>query len=188
MRHIGPFIMSTGSLCWHLSHSGNLHSIFVPRSDEVLKLFHQVVYPTIRHTYLWYCTQLFIWYIMTSLKIWYFGVIRNLKILVMYIFTIHCWLLVWLVMALHIDIDGLVQDCSNSSALGMELLQSWAKVSIWPNHTTDQHCACRWFSTNSHRAISRYSAGYKVSIFYLAFNDVDDVPIDHNQIFRSLCY
>ena len=89
----------------------------------------------------------------------------------MYIFTIHCWLLLWLVMALHIDIDGLVQDCSNSSALGVELLQSWAKASIWPNHTTDKHCACRWFSTYSHQAISRYSAGYKVSIFYLAFNN-----------------
>ena len=28
------------------------------------------------------------------------------------------------------DIDGLVQDCSNSSALAMELLQSCTKTSI----------------------------------------------------------
>ena len=28
-------------------------------------------------------------------------------------------------------IDGLVQDCSNSSALAMELLQSYTKPSIW---------------------------------------------------------
>ena len=30
----------------------------------------------------------------------------------------------------HSDIDGLVQDCSNSSALAMELLQSCTKLSI----------------------------------------------------------
>ena len=29
------------------------------------------------------------------------------------------------------DIDDLVQDCSNSSALAMELLQSCTKPSIW---------------------------------------------------------
>ena len=29
------------------------------------------------------------------------------------------------------DIDGLVQDCSNSSAVAMELLQSCTKPSIW---------------------------------------------------------
>ena len=29
--------------------------------------------------------------------------------------------------------DGLVQDCSNSIALAMELLQSWTKPSIYPN-------------------------------------------------------
>ena len=29
------------------------------------------------------------------------------------------------------DIDGLVQDCSNSSALAMELLQSCTMPSIW---------------------------------------------------------
>ena len=29
------------------------------------------------------------------------------------------------------DIDGLAQDCSNSSALAMELMQSCAKPSIW---------------------------------------------------------
>ena len=28
-------------------------------------------------------------------------------------------------------IDSLAQDCSNSSALAMELLQSWAKTSIY---------------------------------------------------------
>ena len=27
--------------------------------------------------------------------------------------------------------DGLVQDCSNSIANAMELLQSWTKLSIW---------------------------------------------------------
>ena len=31
----------------------------------------------------------------------------------------------------NLDIDGLVQDCSTSSALAMELLQSCAKPSIW---------------------------------------------------------
>ena len=35
-------------------------------------------------------------------------------------------------------IDGLVQDCSNSSALAMELLQSFTKPSIWAvNFTVD---------------------------------------------------
>ena len=28
-------------------------------------------------------------------------------------------------------IDGLAQDCSNSSANALELLQSWAKPSVW---------------------------------------------------------
>ena len=32
---------------------------------------------------------------------------------------------------MHEDIDGLVPDCSNSSALAMELLQSCTKPSIW---------------------------------------------------------
>ena len=32
---------------------------------------------------------------------------------------------------LGVYIDGLVQDCSNSSALAMELLQSCTKPSIW---------------------------------------------------------
>ena len=32
----------------------------------------------------------------------------------------------------HSHIDGLVQDCSNSSVLAMELLQSWTKSSIYP--------------------------------------------------------
>ena len=31
------------------------------------------------------------------------------------------------------NIDGLEQDCSNSSALAMELLQSYAKSSIYKN-------------------------------------------------------
>ena len=30
-------------------------------------------------------------------------------------------------------IDGLAQDCSNSFANALELLQSYAKPSIWPN-------------------------------------------------------
>ena len=38
------------------------------------------------------------------------------------------------------DIDGLVQDCSNSSALAMELLQSCTKPSIC-THTLEHH----WF-------------------------------------------
>ena len=33
---------------------------------------------------------------------------------------------------LHHHIDGLEQDCSNSSALAMEILQSCTKASIWP--------------------------------------------------------
>ena len=31
----------------------------------------------------------------------------------------------------EVNVDGLVQDCSNSSALAMELLQSCAKLSMW---------------------------------------------------------
>ena len=31
---------------------------------------------------------------------------------------------------IHVHVDGLVQDCSNSSALAMELLQSWTKLSM----------------------------------------------------------
>ena len=38
----------------------------------------------------------------------------------------------------HHEIDGLVQDCSNSSALAMELLQSCTKPSElrYPKHQT----------------------------------------------------
>ena len=35
-------------------------------------------------------------------------------------------------------IDGLAQDCSNSSALAMELLQSCAKPSIYDTSVTNQ--------------------------------------------------
>ena len=31
---------------------------------------------------------------------------------------------------MEVHIDGLVQDCSNSSALAMELLQSWPRVGV----------------------------------------------------------
>ena len=31
----------------------------------------------------------------------------------------------------HVHVDGLVQDCGNSSALAMELLQSWIKPSMY---------------------------------------------------------
>ena len=34
-------------------------------------------------------------------------------------------------MLLSLHVDGLVQDCSNSSALAMELLQSCSKPSMW---------------------------------------------------------
>ena len=49
--------------------------------------------------------------------------------------------------------DGLVQDCSNSSALAMQLLQSCTKPSIWPwwfvadcplHAKTYQHNSCSW--------------------------------------------
>ena len=36
-------------------------------------------------------------------------------------------------------IDGLVQDCSNSSALAMELLQSCTKPSIFPWQTDNSY-------------------------------------------------
>ena len=36
-----------------------------------------------------------------------------------------------MVFILELHIDGLVQDCNNSSALAMELLQSYTKPSIW---------------------------------------------------------
>ena len=35
---------------------------------------------------------------------------------------------------LHLHIDGLMQDCSNTSALRIELLQSCAKPLIWIIH------------------------------------------------------
>ena len=35
---------------------------------------------------------------------------------------------------MKIYIDGLVQDCSNSSALAMELLQSWLSHRVKPMH------------------------------------------------------
>ena len=34
-------------------------------------------------------------------------------------------------LVLKFDIDGLVQDCGNSSVLAMELLQSCAKPLVW---------------------------------------------------------
>ena len=36
----------------------------------------------------------------------------------------------WLILHIEYHINGLVQDCSNSSALAMELLQSCTKPSI----------------------------------------------------------
>ena len=42
----------------------------------------------------------------------------------------HCGLL-WVLVNIGSDIEGLAQDCSNSSVLAMELLQSCAKPSIW---------------------------------------------------------
>ena len=39
--------------------------------------------------------------------------------------------LFWLSIVTSPQFDGLVQDCSNSSALAMELLQSCAKPSSW---------------------------------------------------------
>ena len=36
------------------------------------------------------------------------------------------------------DINGLVQDCSNSSALAMELLQSYTKPSIYNSYGRDR--------------------------------------------------
>ena len=38
------------------------------------------------------------------------------------------------VVTMDIDIDDLVKDCSNSSVLAMELLQSCTKPSIWFFH------------------------------------------------------
>ena len=41
------------------------------------------------------------------------------------------------------NIDGLVQDCSNSDALAMELLQSCTKPSIWlSKEKTIKHITC----------------------------------------------
>ena len=37
----------------------------------------------------------------------------------------------------HDDIDGLAQDCSNSNALAVELLQSCAKLSICSIHRNE---------------------------------------------------
>ena len=42
-----------------------------------------------------------------------------------FVYACNAWYCTW-----H-DINGLVQDCSNSSALAMELLQSCIKPSIW---------------------------------------------------------
>ena len=49
-------------------------------------------------------------------------------------------------------IDGLVQDCSNSSALAMELLQSW--TSIWCSHVV--HCQATQ-NINSHVGVYQQS-------------------------------
>ena len=38
------------------------------------------------------------------------------------------------------DIDGLVQDCINSSALALELLQSCSKPSIYGWYNNQMHC------------------------------------------------
>ena len=40
---------------------------------------------------------------------------------------------------LHCHFDDLVQDCSNSSALAMELLQSCTKPSIWHSSNQTKH-------------------------------------------------
>ena len=57
----------------------------------------------------------------------------------------------------HVQIDGLVQDCSNSSALAMELLQSCAKPSLyclreiwchinnWAQTWKPVRCLCTWW-------------------------------------------
>ena len=41
--------------------------------------------------------------------------------------------------SIYAYIDGLVQDCSNSSALAMELLQSCTKPSIYAIDVSDIH-------------------------------------------------
>ena len=50
-----------------------------------------------------------------------------------YLKFLYC--MAWKNMTLHSadDIDGLVQDCSNSSALAMKLLQSCTKPSVFSN-------------------------------------------------------
>ena len=47
--------------------------------------------------------------------------------------TLHCVTVPCFVIPniIHVHVDGLVQDCRNSSALAMELLQSWTKPSMY---------------------------------------------------------
>ena len=66
------------------------------------------------------------------------------------------------------DIDGLVQDCSNSSALTMELLQSYTKPSIWARWYTQSQKSWAWISKHN----SQYSVGcnYLTKSLILTFN------------------
>ena len=48
--------------------------------------------------------------------------------------------------------DGLVQDCSNSSALAMELLQSCAKPSTWWRHDVETLSALLIFVKGNHQS------------------------------------
>ena len=49
----------------------------------------------------------------------------------------------------RIYVDGLAQDCSNSSALAMELLQSCTKPLMWHIKQLDKCSICSWHKTSS---------------------------------------
>ena len=61
----------------------------------------------------------------------------------------------------HVHIDGLVQDCSNSSALAMELLLSCTKPLIWYPELIIACLGCWCLSTRLCLSISRYSTAYQ---------------------------
>ena len=69
------------------------------------------------------------------------------------------------------QIDGLVQDCSNSSTLAMELLRSWAKPSRWSATIVFIYCWARYQPMREYvNSLSPVKCGY----------DLECVNYEHN--------
>ena len=77
------------------------------------------------------------------------------------------WFKPWDTILKHDGIDGLVQDCSNSSALAMELLQSCSKPSSisWYGNTFSFTCPL-WGESTSHRWIALTKDQYCRSLMF----------------------